>query len=183
MKYRLKSFEVEAFHVPCPLEVQGSTVSTGDWLVSMDGGVTVFTEEDFQKKFEEVPAAVEDLGPVLRRYKGRRFSDTGGTIDDYELAFKKDPSPTPKRRAAALEPKPAKQGKRSGPTLADRIEKILRAGAASLDRIVVLLQADVPTVTKGSAYATLYSNKIKRGWIFDDDRGVWRFPAGKVAGA
>ena len=87
MKYRVKSFEyVTAIQMPVEFNTfQLSTaiynkdkqytdiyevdVEPGDWIVSFDDRVEVWTDEDFKKDFEKFvdPADFKDL---LEKYKG-----------------------------------------------------------------------------------------------------------------
>ena len=93
MKYRVKSFEyVTAIQMPVEFNTfQLSTaiynkdkqytdiyevdVEPGDWIVSFDDRVEVWTDEDFKKDFEKFvdPADFKDL---LEKYKGSTSPST-----------------------------------------------------------------------------------------------------------
>jgi len=166
MTYRLKSIEVEALRIPSPVTLDGSALAEGTWLVSLDGELASLTDEDFRRKFEPVPlnsqqevACVEPAVPAKRKYaKRKKISNPVAEVIHRDA---EDPRLT----------------------IADRLEKILRAGPASLDTIFTALSAEVGTVTRESTYQVLWANRVKRGWLFDRDRGLWRFVSGKAVSA
>jgi hypothetical protein len=172
MRYRLKDLSADAIQIPPgsgKILVNGEPVPTNGYIVVMRDRLWVFTREEFQDEFEaDGPGFhVKDIAGNGAEPKARKPPEKRKPV---EITPEVDPEPQPERKA---------ERKGAGPTLAEIIGPLLHKQSMTLDALTEAVKREVPTTSRASIYSTLYTNKARFGWIFDKDRAVWRYPAGK----
>ncbi len=159
--YQLRPLQARAIQLPemsTTVVVAGVTVPPGNWLVICEEEILTFSDEEFQRRFEPLPAGMAPV-PIRAQRVYRRAA----------------------KQQKPADPKPATT--RPG-TIADVLALALKKRPMTLTDCVTLAQQSHPGTTRQSVYSVLYTGKMKYGWLFDDAHGVWRFPltgAAKVA--
>jgi hypothetical protein len=159
MNYQLRPMQVRAIQLPetaATVVVGGLDVPPGNWLVVCEGEVLTFSDEEFQKRFEPIPQGMPPNPAREKRVYHRASAQ---------------PSRTDAKPATTGSSTPVRPG-----TISEVLKTALQKQPMTLDQCLNLARQSHPETSQQSVYAVLYQGKVKHGWIFDDDHGVWRFP-------
>ena len=183
MRYRLKDLSADAIQIPPgagKVTVNGEPVPSCGYIVVMRDRVWVFTREEFQDEFEADGSMfqVKDLaGNGAKPQKSLRKPRTAVKEPKPLLPRPKRSQPAPVPQVPPVQYKPVR--KRPGQTLAEIIGPLLRKQAMTLDALTEAVKLEMPSTNRNSIYQTLWINRARLGWFFDQERAVWRFPANK----